>query len=188
MSSKPPTAKQLAYLRALAGRTGQTFATPRTSRDANAEIRRLKATPAESRLERRIERDEIADAIAAGPQDSARVMPERGDRIRVICDLEPPVMTTPTVTETCTKGNHIGERMELGRYRTEAGVERVLYGQRVASVVRITDVPVEQPGRAYLVERGLEQDGYAALLAVVQDYLEQASRLGVPPMSTTVLA
>ena len=96
-------------------------------------------------------------------------------------------MTTPTVTETRRNGNHIGERMELGRYRTDAGVERVLYGQRVANVVRITDVPVDQPGRAYLVERGLEQDGYAALLAVVQDYLEQANQLGVPPMSTTVL-
>ena len=75
MSSKPPTTKQLAYLRALAERAGQTFATPRTSRDASAEIRRLKATPAESRVDRRIERDEIADAIAAGPQDSARVIP-----------------------------------------------------------------------------------------------------------------
>jgi len=32
MSSKPPTAKQLAYLRALAFRTGQTFAAPQTSR------------------------------------------------------------------------------------------------------------------------------------------------------------
>lgn len=73
MSSKPPTARQLAYLRALAERTGQTFATPHTSRDASAEIHRLKATPAETRFERRIERDEIADAIAAGPQDSARV-------------------------------------------------------------------------------------------------------------------
>ena len=73
MSSKPPTAKQLAYLRALAERTGQTFVTPQTSRDASAEIRRLKATPAESRVERRIERDEIVDAIAAGPHDSARV-------------------------------------------------------------------------------------------------------------------
>jgi hypothetical protein len=96
-------------------------------------------------------------------------------------------MTTPTVTETRPNGNHIGERMELGRYRTDAGVERVLYGQRVANVVRVTDVPVDQPGRAYLVERGLEQDGYAALLAVVQDYLEQANQLGVPPMSTTIL-
>ena len=75
MSSKPPTSRQLAYLRALADRTGQTFVTPRTSRDASDEIRRMKATPSEGRLERRIERDEIADSIAAGPQDSARVIP-----------------------------------------------------------------------------------------------------------------
>jgi hypothetical protein len=74
MPSKQPTPKQLAYLRALAQRSGQTFASPRTSREASAEIRRLKATPAESRVERRIERHEIADAIAAGPQDSARVI------------------------------------------------------------------------------------------------------------------
>ena len=63
----------------------------------------------------------------------------------------------------------------------------MFYGQRVANVVRVTDVPVDRPGRAYLVERGLEQDGYAALLALVQDYLEQANKLGVPPMSTTVV-
>jgi len=73
MSSKPPTSKQLAYLGALAARTGQTFATPRTSRDASAEIRRLKAAPAESRLERRIERDEVAEAIGTGAEDSVRV-------------------------------------------------------------------------------------------------------------------
>lgn len=75
MSSEPPTTKQLVYLRVLAERTGQTFAAPRTSRNANAEIRRLKAASAESRVERRIERDEIADAIAAGLQDSTRVIP-----------------------------------------------------------------------------------------------------------------
>jgi hypothetical protein len=96
-------------------------------------------------------------------------------------------MTTPTVTETRRNGSHVGERIELGRYLTDAGVERVLYGQRVATVVRVTDVPVDHPGRAYLVERGLEEDGYAALLALVRDYLDQANRLGVPPMSTTVL-
>ncbi len=73
MSSKPPTSKQLAYLRALAERTSQTFATPRTSRDASAEIRRLRAVPAESQLERRIEHDEIADAIGTGSEDSVRV-------------------------------------------------------------------------------------------------------------------
>lgn len=96
-------------------------------------------------------------------------------------------MTTPTVTETRRHGDHIGGRTELGRYRTAAGVERVLYGQRVANVVRVTDVPVDRLGRAYLVERGLEEDGYAALLALVQDYLAQANQLGIPPMSTTVL-
>ena len=73
MSDKPPTAKQLTYLRALAERTGRTFAMPRTRKDASVEIRKLKASPAESRVERRIERGEIADAVAAGPQDSARV-------------------------------------------------------------------------------------------------------------------
>jgi hypothetical protein len=95
-------------------------------------------------------------------------------------------MTTPTVTRNQGTGDHVGERTELGRYRTDAGVERVLYGQRVGNVVRVTDVPVDRPGRAYLVERGLEEDGYAALLALVADYLETANRLGVPPMSTTI--
>jgi hypothetical protein len=75
MSRKPPTARQLAYLRALAERAGQTFATPRTSKDASAEIRRLKATPADTGLERKIERTEVADAIAEGPHDSAQVTP-----------------------------------------------------------------------------------------------------------------
>ena len=74
MSSKPPTAKQLAYLRTLAERTGRTFAWPRTSREASAEIRKLRAAEPDSRLERRIERHEVADAIAAGPADDARVL------------------------------------------------------------------------------------------------------------------
>jgi hypothetical protein len=42
MSSKPPTAKQLAFLRTLAERAGQTFIWPRTRLEASAEIRRLK--------------------------------------------------------------------------------------------------------------------------------------------------
>jgi hypothetical protein len=36
-------------------------------------------------------------------------------------------------------------------------------------------------GRAYLVERGLEHDGYGALKALVADYVQQAKLLaGVP--------
>ncbi len=40
--AKRPTAKQLAYLRTLANRTGTTFATPISREDASAEIRRIK--------------------------------------------------------------------------------------------------------------------------------------------------
>jgi hypothetical protein len=80
----------------------------------------------------------------------------------------------------------VGERVELGRYRISSG-ERVLYGQRVNGVVRITDSPTDS-GRAYLVERGLEEDGYAALNALVGDYVEQAGELDDVPMATSVLA
>lgn len=73
MASKPPTAKQFAYLRALAERTGRTFVTPRTSREASIEIRKLKSARPDSRTERRIERKDVADAIASGPLDGARV-------------------------------------------------------------------------------------------------------------------
>jgi len=73
MSSKPPTARQLAYLRTLAERAGQTFVSPATSREASIEIRKLKSAKPDSRLERRIERNEVADAIAAGSADDAKV-------------------------------------------------------------------------------------------------------------------
>lgn len=68
-----PTNKQLSYLRALADRTGQTFAYPRTCTQASAEIRRLKAATASTRSERARERREIADAIARGPENAASV-------------------------------------------------------------------------------------------------------------------
>jgi hypothetical protein len=80
----------------------------------------------------------------------------------------------------------VGQRVELGRYNISSG-ERVLYGQRVNGVVRITDNPGAD-GRAYLVDRGLEEDGYAALQALVADYLDQARELDDVPMATSVLA
>ena len=79
-------------------------------------------------------------------------------------------MITPTVTKTPRNGNPVGERVELGRYRIPAG-ERIVYSQRVDGVVRVTDVPAGGRGRAYLVERELEQDGYEALKALVADYV-----------------
>ena len=95
-------------------------------------------------------------------------------------------MTTPTVTETRRNGNPVGERIELARYTVPVG-ERVLYGQRVNGVVRVTDVPAGGRGRAYLVERELEQDGYDALKALVADYLDQAGLLEDVPMAVSPL-
>jgi hypothetical protein len=95
-------------------------------------------------------------------------------------------MTTPTVTETVRNGNQVGERVELGRY-TIPGQQRVLYGQRINGVVRVTDVPACGRGRAYLVERELEHDGYDALKALVADYLEQAELLADVPMAVSPL-
>jgi hypothetical protein len=75
-----------------------------------------------------------------------------------------------------------GVRIELARYTVPAG-ERIIYGQRVNGVVRVTDVPTDARGRAYLVERGLEHDGYEALKALVSDYVQQAWLLEGIPMA-----
>jgi hypothetical protein len=91
-------------------------------------------------------------------------------------------MSQSAASETPT----IGERVELDRY-TVAGAERILYGQRIDGVVRITDRPASGPGRSYLIETGLEQDGYAALKALVADYVSQAAHLGSVPMATSVV-
>jgi hypothetical protein len=95
-------------------------------------------------------------------------------------------MTTPTVSEIRRNCNPVGERVELARYTVPAG-ERVLYGQRVNGVVRVTDVPTRGHGPAYLVDRQLEQDGYDALKALVADYVTQAELLADVPMAVSPL-
>ena len=99
-ADKRPSAKQLAYLRSLAARTGQTFAYPRTAAHASAEIRRLKSAAPSSRIERAVERKLNADAIASGPEDSSAVTGREINRLWILSDLEGAVMTTATVTET----------------------------------------------------------------------------------------
>jgi hypothetical protein len=65
MTPKPPSARQLNYLKALASRTGQTFTYPKTSRDASREIRRLKTVRPSSRVELEFERLDLAAEQAA---------------------------------------------------------------------------------------------------------------------------
>lgn len=69
--------------------------------------------------------------------------------------------------------------VELGRYRV-GDSERVVRGQRVDGVVRVTDIPATGRGRRYLVERGLTSR--AELDALVTDYLDQAARWDAVPV------
>ena len=67
-----PTAKQLAFLRALAQRTGETFAYPRTRAEASSEIRRLQQRKPSTRLERFLDRRDVARDLQAGSGDAVR--------------------------------------------------------------------------------------------------------------------
>ena len=67
-----PTAKQLAFLRALAQRTGETFAPPRTRAEASSEIRRLQQRKPSSRVERFLDRRDVARDIQTGSGDAVR--------------------------------------------------------------------------------------------------------------------
>lgn len=72
MAPKPPSPRQLNYLKALAARTGQTFGWPQTSAQASREIQRLKNTRPSSNVERAIERLGDTSAIEAA-QDAAAI-------------------------------------------------------------------------------------------------------------------
>jgi hypothetical protein len=78
-----------------------------------------------------------------------------------------------------------GPAVELARYRISAG-ERVVLGQRIRGVVRVTDRPADGQGRSYLVERELTSN--AELQALVADYVEQAAVWDAVPVVPCWLA
>jgi hypothetical protein len=92
-------------------------------------------------------------------------------------------MSTQTIPAVRGQQPIVGERVELARY-TITGATRVIYGQRVEGVVRLTDCPESGEVRAYLIERELEQDGYTALRALVNDYVTYARAHDRIPMAT----
>ena len=68
-----PTAKQLAYLRTLAQRTGETFVSPTTRAEASREIDRLRHRTRSSAGERAIERRQISRDLADRPDDATAI-------------------------------------------------------------------------------------------------------------------
>jgi hypothetical protein len=170
------------------------FTYPQTSRQANAEINRLKHAQPSSGTERYVERKLIADQIATGPLDAARVREDeisaRGSSATWMHnrEQEPPPRETPAPPPLAGAARRgapvVGQRTELARYTVREG-QRILYGQRVDGIVRVIDRPAGQGGRAYLVERELEtKDELDALIA---DYVQQATKLGSPPLAVCPL-
>jgi hypothetical protein len=183
-----PTARQLSYLRSLADRSGQTFVYPQSAAQASREIERLKSARPSTRAARYVERKAIADQIATGPIDAARVREDeisgRGSSATWVQnrDQEPSVVEDRPAPRRMTPV--VGKRTELARYRVAEG-ERILYGQRVDGVVRVADRPAQSTGRSYLIERGIESKD--ELDALVADYLAQAVKLGMPPVAASLL-
>lgn len=170
--SRPATQKQLRYLRSLAEQTATTFASPTSSVQAGREIERLRALKAS--------RGRIRDTPAGNERLPLYATAAHPDEIRgygsdahwrTTAPREPEVPGEPSV----------GRRTELARYSVSSG-ERVIFGQRIAGSVRLSDSPADGSGRKYVIERELERDGRAAMEALIADYLEQAHELDSVPM------
>ena len=83
-----------------------------------------------------------------------------------------------SVLERRMREGATGEPVELARYQISSGA-RILRGQRILGVVRVSDVPADGGGRRYLVER--EIGSMAELEALVADYLQQAAKWDAIP-------
>jgi len=77
MTAKPPSPRQLNYLKALANRAGQTFTYPATSLEASKQIRRLKTvretgfTFAETQAKEAVPREAHGDGAVIQPWELA---------------------------------------------------------------------------------------------------------------------
>ena len=78
-----------------------------------------------------------------------------------------------------TTSPSVGALVELSRYRVATG-ERVLRGQRILGVVRVTDAPATGEGRTYVVERELTSK--TELAGLVAHYVDHAKRCGDIPL------
>lgn len=171
-----PTPKQLALLRQLAARTGQTFAYPKTRAAASIEIQRLEQAKRTPRADLLREQRAIQRDMAEQRGDAARVREDElagyGSTATWAGDAEGEPEPEPH------PGKPTGQRTELARYQLPDG-ERIVFGQRIRGVVRVTDKPaVPGAGRSFLIQRGLKSK--TELDALVADYVAQSRRRGEP--------
>ncbi|HXB64877.1 MAG TPA: hypothetical protein VNV42_08410 [Solirubrobacteraceae bacterium] len=183
---KFPTSPQLHFLRSLAEQTGTTFIPPETREHASSEIERLLALKESGYVERAVRSSDVdaePEPIDTGPVYATGVQPGEVVGFGSAASWR---KAAPEQAASAAAEPQVGQLTELDRYSVSGG-ERVLYGQRIKGSVRITDRPAAGAGRAYLVERELEQDGYSALKALVADYTSQARDLDAIPMANSIV-
>ena len=151
MANKPTAPAAAAICVALAERTGQTFTYPHTFARGQPRDRPAQAGAARARTPSWGSSARDRRPVAVGERDAARVRDDeisghgssatwahnRHHEPAPTSDRPAPKRTTPVV----------GKRTELARYTVAEG-ERVVYGQRVDGVVRVTDRPASPGGRA----------------------------------------
>lgn len=90
---------------------------------------------------------------------------------------------------SATKTTDKSRSVELGRYNTARGEERILVGRRGADgVVRLFDLLIaggRRRGRSYFVEAGFDSKRELAVFRKL--YLEDAERIGDSPMSKAAI-
>jgi hypothetical protein len=182
--SNGPRPRQLGYLKSLAEQTGTSFTPPKTGGQASREIKRLLALKESGHVELAVMPGDVeAEPVGSELGYATGVQPGEvvGFGSNASWRKAAPEQAVPPAAEP-----QVGQLTELARYSVSDG-ERVLYGQRINGIVRITDRPASGMGRSYLVERELEQDGYSALKALVADYISQARELDAIPMASSIV-
>jgi hypothetical protein len=173
------TPRQLSYIKQLALQTGTTFTFPRNGRQASCEIDRLKGLKA--RRGRYLE----APQLELDPGEQPYATEQKSDETVGYGSSarrgDPAPRCSPPAP---APQREAGEPLELGRYETNAGEKRALYGIRLDGKPRIIDAAAGQAGRIYTVEEELcEKGGNSEVKALVADYIAQAEQLGRIPMA-----
>jgi hypothetical protein len=138
-----PTQRQLRYLRALAQQTGTTFTPPRSRGAAHREIDRLLAVKAKGHAPFQPELPIATDAAIYATAAHSSEVSGYGSSAHWHTSPQHELESVP-------RRSSVGERTELGRYTVSSG-ERVIYGQRINGMVRITDARFRARGAPILL-------------------------------------
>ena len=82
-----------------------------------------------------------------------------------------------TATAPTRPNDRAGRRVERRRYRISAGL-RALYAQRIDGKVALFDVPVDHPGRVYLIERHVAC--MAEMVGICAAYVQHSRQANKP--------